>query len=159
MPEGLEEYDILPKMLPFFDRHLIYPIVADFQASADLNKFKFELLKDTNMTDFVGGLEKEIRGLSDIPKDYDKKREEVLKKRAQFEEDSSKLRGLLEDADVVSNLRSDKVANLNYLKEQHGVTEEMVNTLYDFGQFQYSCGAYGESAELLYQFRVLVRMF
>jgi translation initiation factor 3 subunit E len=150
------EYNILPKMLPFFDRHLVYPIVADFDSSPELTKFKFELLKGTSMTDFVGGLEKEIRGLSEIPKDYDKKREDVLKQRAQFEEDTEKIRGLLGDADVISNLRSDKVANLNYLKEQHQVTEEMVNALFDYGQLQYSCGAYGDAAELLYQFRVLV---
>lgn len=35
------------------------------------------------------------------------------------------------------------------------VTIEMVNVLYDFGNFQYSCGNYAAAAELLYQFRVL----
>ena len=33
---------------------------------------------------------------------------------------------------------------------------EMVNVLYDFGRFQYSCGDYVNAAERLYQFRVLV---
>ncbi|KAF2666566.1 eukaryotic translation initiation factor-like protein 3 subunit E [Microthyrium microscopicum] len=157
-PDGLElesQYDVLPKMIPFLDRHLIYPIVADFEPSDELTKFKFELLKETNMTDFVGGLDQEIRGLSEPSKDYDKKREDVLKKRAQLEDSTSKIRDLLGDSEVIQNLRSDKVANLNYLKETHGVTEEMVEALYNYGQFQYSCGAYAESAELLYQFRVL----
>lgn len=149
------QYDLLPKMIPFLDRHLIYPLVADADPSAELTKFKFELLKTTNMTDFVGDLDTEIQGLSEVPKEYSRKREEVLAKRAQFEEDTAKIRAVLEDADIVSNLRSDKLANLNYLKE-HGVTEPMVNTLYDYGQFQYDCGAYGSAAELLYQFRVLV---
>lgn len=36
------------------------------------------------------------------------------------------------------------------------VTMEMVNVLYDFGRFQYSCGSYVNAAEPLYQFRVLV---
>lgn len=31
----------------------------------------------------------------------------------------------------------------------------MVNALYEFGNFQYSCGNYGAAADLLYQFRVL----
>jgi translation initiation factor 3 subunit E len=149
------QYDLLPKMIPYLDRHLIYPLVADIEPTEELTRFKFELLKTTNMTDFVGNLETEIRGLSEVPKEYLKKRDEVLAKRAQFEEDTSKIRAVLEDPDIVGNLRSDKVANLNYLKE-HGVTEDMVNTLYDYGQFQYDCGAYGSAAELLYQFRVLV---
>ncbi len=149
------QYDLLAKMIPYLDRHLIYPLVADVEPSDELTQFKFELLKTTNMTDFVGNLETEIRGLSEVPKEYSRKRDEVLAKRAQFEEDTSKIRAVLEDPDIVSNLRSDKLANLNYLKE-HGVTEDMVNILYDYGQFQYDCGAYGSAAELLYQFRVLV---
>lgn len=31
----------------------------------------------------------------------------------------------------------------------------MVDTLYEFGMFQYNCGNYGAAADLLYQFRVL----
>ena len=61
------------------------------------------------------------------------------------------------DENVVTNLRSDKVQNLAFLKENHGVTVEMVNQLYEYGQFQYSCGVYPHAAELLYRFRVLVR--
>lgn len=123
----------------------------------EITEAKFELLQHTNMTDFVGELYAKINGLDERPHSYVKKREEVLQRRDLFQQETSKITSLLEDADVVGNLRSDKVANLNYLKDQHGVTVEMVNTLYDFGQFQYSCGDYGSAAELLYQFRILVR--
>lgn len=152
------QYDLLPKMIPYFDRHLLYPLLNDLEDSPEVTRMKFELLKPTNMTDFVGDLDAELNGLPERPQEYVRKREEILKRREQFEEETSKIRGLLEDADVVSNLRSDKVANLNYLKEQHGVTIEMVNALYDFGQFQYNCGDYASAAELLYQFRVLVSL-
>jgi hypothetical protein len=47
---------------------------------------------------------------------------------------------------------------LAYLKDTHDVTVEMVNQLYEFGSFQYSCGVYPHAAELLYRFRVLVRL-
>jgi translation initiation factor 3 subunit E len=114
-----------------------------------------ELLKPTNMTDFVGQLYQDIHDLDEAPAEYTKKREEVLKRRDQLEEETSKISGLLDDEAVVNNLRSDKVANLSYLKENHGVTVEMVNQLYKFGQFQYSCGVYPHAAELLYRFRVL----
>lgn len=152
------EHSLLTKMIPYLDKHLIYPLLADSDPSPELTRLKYDLLKSTNMTDFVGGLEKELKGLKEVPKDYDRKREEVLKKRAEYEEATDKLVRLLEDQDVVGNLRSDKVANLNYLKTDHGVTEDMVNALYDFGKFQYECGAYDHAAELLYKFRVLVSM-
>ncbi|KAG9251032.1 uncharacterized protein F5Z01DRAFT_664453, partial [Emericellopsis atlantica] len=35
------------------------------------------------------------------------------------------------------------------------VTMDMVNALFDFGQFQFRCGQYGPAADMLYQFRVL----
>ncbi|MFD2960106.1 hypothetical protein, partial [Klebsiella pneumoniae] len=44
---------------------------------------------------------------------------------------------------------------MKFLEEQHGVTIDMVNVLYDYGRFQYSCGSYSNAAELLYQFRFL----
>jgi len=36
------------------------------------------------------------------------------------------------------------------------MTPEMIQTLYKFGQFQYSCGNYGGAADMLYHYRVLV---
>jgi translation initiation factor 3 subunit E len=156
----MAENDLLGKLIPHLDRHLIFPLLqfadeADESAGA-YTKAKFELLKHTNMTDFVGDLHAKMEGLSERPPQYAKQREEVLQRRDQLQQETSKITGLLEDSDVVSNLRSDKVANLNYLKEHHGVTVEMVETLYDFANFQYNCGDYGSAAELLYQYRILV---
>ena len=36
------------------------------------------------------------------------------------------------------------------------VTVDMVNQLYEFGLFQYSCGSYQHASELLLRFRMLV---
>jgi translation initiation factor 3 subunit E len=156
-----EQYSLLPKLMPNLDRHLIYPLLnfsADEDAEQPLEQKKMllELLKPTNMTDFVGQLYQDVHNLDDMPAEYTKKREEVIKRRDQLEEETSKISGLLDDENVVTNLRSDKVQNLQYLKDSHGVTVEMVNQLYEFGSFQYSCGVYPHAAELLYRFRVLV---
>lgn len=156
-----DKYNLLPQLMPNLDRHLLYPLLnfpneEGVEQPLQQKKIVLELLKPTNMTDYVGQLYQEIHNLDAIPDEYKRKREEVLKKRDQLEEATSKISGLLDDENVVTNLRSDKVQNLQYLKENHGVTVEMVNQLYEFGQFQYSCGDYGHAAELLYRFRVLV---
>ncbi|KAK8163042.1 eIF3 subunit 6 N terminal domain-containing protein [Phyllosticta citrichinensis] len=155
-----EQYDLLPKMIPNLDRHLIFPLIQftfgpDEEQTVQDKKVKLELLRATNMADYVGNLHAEINGLAQPADEYTKKREEVLRKREQFEEDTKKVLDLLDDETVVSNLRSDKTANLNYLKDNHGVTPEMVEKLYEFGQFAYSCGDYDRAAELLYRFRIL----
>ncbi|KAJ5601615.1 hypothetical protein N7510_011149 [Penicillium lagena] len=153
------QYDLLPRLIPYLDRHLVFPLL-EFSADTDeedkeLTRAKYELLKHTNMTDYVANLWQEINDSDSIPDEFVKKREEVLAKLQHYQEQSEKITELLQDEDVVGNLRSDKAANLRFLEEQHGVTNEMVNSLYDYGRFQYSCGSYGNAAELLYQFRVL----
>lgn len=155
-----EEYDLLPKLIPYLDRHLVFPLlefatVHEGEDADDITKSKYELLKHTNMTDYVANLWQDINKSDTMPEEFVKKREQVLEKLREYEEQSSKITELLQDDSVVGNLRSDKAANLKFLEEQHGVTIDMVNTLYDFGRFQYSCGSYGNAAELLYQFRVL----
>lgn len=156
-----EQYSLLPKLMPNLDRHLIYPLLnfssdEDAEQTTEQKKLLIELLKPTNMTDFVGQLHQDVDGLDDMPDEYKQKRDQVLQRRNQLEEATSKISGLLDDESVVTNLRSDKTQNLAYLKESHGVTLDMVNQLYEFGQFQYSCGVYPHAAELLYRFRVLV---
>ncbi|KAI5303115.1 hypothetical protein KEM56_007895 [Ascosphaera pollenicola] len=163
-PEEIaREHDILPKLIPYLDRHLVFPLL-EFASGQDdgneareveLTRAKYELLKQTNMTDYVANLWQAINNADDIPQEFVTKRDEVVQKLQQFSESTSKLTDLLENEDVVSNLRSDKVANLKFLEEQHGVTINMVNALYDYGKFQYSCGSYGNAAEMLYRFRIL----
>ncbi|RDW78226.1 eukaryotic translation initiation factor 3 subunit E [Coleophoma crateriformis] len=159
MAAEMENHDLLPKLMQNLDRHLIFPLLqfaADEEdASPDITKAKFELLKTTNMTDYVAQLYCEIEGAEEPPKEYATKRSEVLARLEKFEQDTEKITDLLSREDVVTSLRSDKVANLEFLKKEHDVTIEMVNVLYDFGNFQYSCGNYGAASELLYQFRVL----
>ncbi|KAK1083051.1 eukaryotic translation initiation factor 3 subunit E [Friedmanniomyces endolithicus] len=145
---------VLPKMLPYFDRHLIFPLLND-QDAENTTALKYELLKTTNMTDFVGDLYAQLHDLSEPPAEFAKKRDEVLEKLAKFQEETNKIQELLADADVVGNLRSDKESNMKYLKDNHEVTPQMVEQLYDFGQFQYSCADYESASELLYRYRIL----
>jgi translation initiation factor 3 subunit E len=157
------EYAFLSNMIQHLDRHLIFPLLEHQLNSEDISQQRyddlklaiFNLLKNTNMIDYVGNLYKEIHKSDTIPSQYAKKRAEVLQKLAKFEEESTHLTNLLNDEAVTSQLRSDKVANLKFLEESHGVTQEMVDNLYDFGRFRYECGLYPEAADLLYRFRVL----
>ena len=154
-----EEYDLLPKLIPHFDRHLIFPLLEFLSGQqedpTEITKTKYELLKQTNMTDYVSSLWQEINNSDSPPEESSKRREEVLQRLQLFAEETNQIDELLNDDSVISNLRSDKVANLKFLGEQHGVTVEMVDMLYDYGRFQYSCGSYANAAHLLDQFRIL----
>lgn len=158
--EVAEQYDLLPKLIPHLDRHLIFPLLQfrsdqEDEETTELVTTKYELLKTTNMTDYVANLWQNLNDSDDMPEEFVKKREEVLQRLQIFTEETNQISELLEDDSVVSNLRSDKVANLKFLEQQHGVTVGMVDMLYDYGRFQYSCGVYGEAARRLDQFRIL----
>ena len=154
------EYDLLPKLIPHLDRHMIFPLLEfissqDGEDATEVTKTKFELLKNTNMTDYLVGLWQEIHDSDDVPDEFAKRREEVLQRLELFSEETNQIDELLNDDSVVSNLRSDKVANLKFLEQQHNVTIQMVDMLYSYGRFQYDCGKYADAAHLLEQFRIL----
>lgn len=131
------EYDIVPKLVSHLDRHMIFPLL-EFSASQledeegnlkdagkarEIVQAKYELLKKTNMTDYVANLYCELNDLppEQRPEEFAQKRENVLARLEQFEQETGKIRELLATEEVVSNLRSDKVANLEFLKRDHGV--------------------------------------
>jgi translation initiation factor 3 subunit E len=124
--EVAKEYDLLPKLVTHLDRHLIFPLlqfVADQEdePTQAITKAKYELLKKTNMTDYVATLYCEMNGVDEAPKEFATKRQEVLDRLELFGQESEKITDLLGREDVVTSLRSDKVANLEYLKKEHDV--------------------------------------
>ena len=157
------EHDLLPKLIPHLDRHLIFPLLEfvsgqtpeDDAPDPALTRTKYELLKQTNMTDYVLSLWQDVHSSDDVPEEFRTKKEEVLNRLSILEGETAKLDELLSDESVTSNLRSDKVANLKYLETTHGVTSQMVDQLLEFGNFKYSCGSYDSAAHLLDQFRIL----
>ncbi|KAJ4990693.1 eukaryotic translation initiation factor 3 subunit e [Stagonosporopsis vannaccii] len=159
-PSVAEQHSLLPQLMPNLDRHLLFPLLnfssdEDAEQTPEQKQLLLALLSPTNMTDFVGQLHQDVHGLDDMPAEFAAKREQVLSKRDALEAATARISELLDDEAVVTNLRSDKAQNLQYLSESHGVTLDDVNRLYEFGQFQYSCGVYPHAAELLYRFRVL----
>ena len=158
--EVTQENDLLPKLIPHLDRHLIFPLLEflsnqDSEEGDEITKTKYELLKQTNMTDYVASLWRELNNSDETPEEFVQKREEVLQRLSLFTEETSKIDELLSDDSVVSNLRSDKVANLKFLETNYDITIQNIDMLHDYGRFQYSCGSYANAAHLLDQFRIL----
>ncbi|KAK0672133.1 eIF3 subunit 6 N terminal domain-containing protein [Cercophora samala] len=166
---GGSEYDLLNKLAPNLDRHMIFPLlefsasqlvdengqVRDEAKARQITQAKFALTQRTNMTDYVANLYCELEGLNEAPAEYAERKKQVFSQLEKYEQQTAKITELLERDDVVNALRSDKVANLEFLKREHDVTIDMVNALFDLGNLQYSCGNYGDATETLYRFRVL----
>lgn len=138
----MAEYNLLPKLVGHLDRHLIFPLL-DFEAgqvaedddakALEFTKAKYELLKTTNMIDFIGNLKAELEGLEEAPAEFNEKRQTVLSRLEQYEEETSKITDLLGREDVVTNLRTDKAANLEFLKNDHGVGYSLYSNISRLG--------------------------
>lgn len=123
---------IMPRIAPHLSRHLLFPLIQFYGEEAEekgddalakqILSGKIKLLEDTNMTDYVASLYCELHGVSDPPAEYTKKRQDVLAQLEQYEQATAKIADLLTQDEVVNGLRSDKVANLEFLKNQHGVS-------------------------------------
>lgn len=154
------DHNLLPVFVRNLDRHLIFPLL-EFEAGKDgvdtlqITKAKYELLKQTNMADYVASLWQEVNAKQDVPEDFSKMREDVLRKSETLAAENARMDELLGDDNVVSNLRSDKVANLKFLETSHNINVTDIDKLYEYGRFQYSCGSYSSAAHLLDQFRIL----
>ncbi|KAG0164914.1 eukaryotic translation initiation factor 3 subunit E [Apophysomyces sp. BC1034] len=154
------KYDLTLRMIPFLDRHLVFPLLEFLElkkvyAAEDLLKAKYDLLCDTNMVDFVVELYKNIHHIDETPKEFAGKRENVLAQLEELQAEAQKVMEVLEKPEVIAALRHDKAQNLQYLKDNHNITEDRIRILYQFGQFQFNCGDYGGAADMLYHFRVL----
>jgi len=130
------DYGLLPKLAPHLDRHMIFPLlefslnqlvdektgrVTDEKKAREITQAKFALLKKTNMTDYVADLYCELQGLDQPPVEYADRKQKVFSQLEKFDQETGKITELLDREDVVNNLRSDKVANLEFLKKDHDV--------------------------------------
>lgn len=123
---------VLAKIAPHLSRHLLFPLLefeenkaheaGDEARARQILGGKITLLEDTNMTDYVASLYCELHAVADPPAEYTRKRQEVLQQLEKYEQATQQIADLLTQDEVVNGLRSDKVANLEFLKNQHGVS-------------------------------------
>ncbi|KAJ1978591.1 eukaryotic translation initiation factor 3 subunit E [Dimargaris xerosporica] len=156
----MAEYDLTSRMIPHLDRHLVFPLlqflsVHQLYNENDLQQAKYDLLSKTNMVDFTKELYKHIHHIETDPEEFVEKREQVLTTLEELQTKAEQVMEVLENPDVISALRQDKFQNFQFLKENYNVTNEMIETLYRYGKFQFECGNYGGSSDMLYHFRVL----
>ncbi|WWD20809.1 eukaryotic translation initiation factor 3 subunit E [Kwoniella shandongensis] len=156
----MAEYDLTQKLIPHLDRHLAIPLlnhlsdIAIFPAE-QLAKAQYDLAKGTNMVDYIEGLHEQTKG--EESKDFAKLRAEATARYQELQEKAQPVMKVIEDPDAVAKLRSggDKEKNLELLRSEYQIDIDQINALYHFGQYQYTLGAYGPAANLLYHFLLL----
>ncbi|KAG8935544.1 eukaryotic translation initiation factor 3 subunit E [Tulasnella sp. 418] len=156
----MAEYDLTAKLIAYLDRHLAIPLLSflsenDIFPADQIIKAQYELAKETNMVDYYAGLYQQVYPGEDVPEEFAEKRKLAMETNERLEGEAQAVLDVIEKPEVAQALRQDKNQNLQYLKDNYGLTLDQITALYNFGQFQYTYGNYTGAADYLYHFRIL----
>lgn len=140
----MAEYDLTKTVIPYFDRHLVFPLLAWLVDNTtfpvkEVQIAQYELAKGTNMHDYAVSLFQQIHPDELVPEgefsilfrtvdtfflisvEFSKKREEVVSTNERLQQEAQAVLNVIENPDVAQSLRQDKIQNLQYLKDNFGV--------------------------------------
>jgi len=144
-------FDYTPMIVPHLDRHMVLPILQFLQANKlgkeeDLLAATVEFAQGTKMVDFFAAQYKQLKKTDQIPKNMEDLRSEVLKQLVDWKEACTPLLDVLNDTELVNELRHDNNFHIEYLKRHYNATEDNVNQLYRYAKLNFDCGRYRDAA-------------
>ncbi|VDD91466.1 unnamed protein product [Enterobius vermicularis] len=174
----MAEYDLTKRMVPFFDPHLVIPLlefiepreIYDYTSMVEMHR---KVLLMTNMIDSVI----ETYQPGDVPEELEKRKIEILNQREKLKAKVDPVVEILEtDAcKALMDARDGTTRLYEYAVANHGVcafflkavivagslckslfTDDMIDSLFRYAKFQYECGNYSAASLCLYYYRSLV---
>ncbi|KAJ3029182.1 eukaryotic translation initiation factor 3 subunit E, partial [Rhizophlyctis rosea] len=77
---------------------------------------------------------------------------------ARFEElqdDTAEILNKVQDPNVIQQLKQDKIANAQFLKDNYGFELDMLTSLYNSAMYNFAVGFYQGAVDMVYNFRIL----
>jgi translation initiation factor 3 subunit E len=114
-------YDLLPTMSRFLDPQLAFALLEfirtrEIYKDSDIVEAQIKLLKATNMVEFTMELYNELHGPNTAPKEMEERRDAVLKRISELQENSKRIIEVISDKNTVQNLKADRNLNITFLK-------------------------------------------
>uniref|UniRef100_A0A7E4VHV2 Eukaryotic translation initiation factor 3 subunit E n=1 Tax=Panagrellus redivivus TaxID=6233 RepID=A0A7E4VHV2_PANRE len=148
----MAEYDLTSRLAPFFDLHLVIPLLEFVEArkiydEGSLSEMRRQLMLKTNMIDSAI----ETYPENAVPEELKVRRDAVLKERDLLKSQCDPVVEILERDDVKEMMDSarDREGNSKF-------KPEMLDILYRYAKFQYECGNYSAASICLYYYRNVV---
>ncbi len=152
----MAQWDLTPKMSPYLDRHLIFPLLEFLSVKAiydetDLLRGKLELLSNTNMVDFVMDVHKSLYPDQEVPATLKEKRTVVVENFKKLQNETEPILKIFVDPEVTRQIQNSRDSKqlLDYLMKNHNFQAEMIDTCHSFAKFQYECGNYSGNSTYL----------
>lgn len=162
----MAKYDLTHRLAQFMDRHLVFPLLEflsdrELWEEREVAEAKLELLRKTNMVDFMLEVEASLGEMSPEAEAAAKaKRSSVVAQLKSMQTETLPIVEILEKDEVTTQIKGgldrDGAKLLSFLQTNYGFRPEMLDQLYAYAKFQYDCGNYSGASEYLYYYRLLV---
>eukprot|EP00879_Flechtneria_rotunda_P008745 GHRR01009159.1.p1 GENE.GHRR01009159.1~~GHRR01009159.1.p1 ORF type:complete len:433 (+),score=137.31 GHRR01009159.1:130-1428(+) len=156
----MAQYELSSTLAKYLDKHLYLPLLEFLQAQGiyaeeDMLRAKIALLQNTNMVDFAMDIHKDLRQTDDVPAAMVQRRQEVVQRLRSLQAAANPVLAALSDPGVRRQLRQDRSFNLQYLIEEHGISADQVEALYQLSKFHYECGNYSAATDVIGEYRLI----
>lgn len=158
------EFDLTGTISEYLDRHMVMPLLEFVENNpsmqgvykqSDLMQAKLDLISNTNMVDYAVEIHNELHG-TEAPEELLKRRDMVLNAMQMLQEDASPLLSILGDEKLMAELTESGSFTMDHLSENFEITTEVLEAVYEYGKFQFDCGNYEDTAELMHVYRLLM---
>jgi translation initiation factor 3 subunit E len=144
------------KVIEFLEADKVYVDKKNpMECASEVVQAKLDLLNTTGCVDYAIKVHKQLHPKEAEPAEMGQRKMEILKKMKKLEGECAPLVELSKNADLVRQLRMEKLFHIGYLKENHQIEPEMVDALCAFAKCRFDAGQYEAAAELLGIFRLL----
>ena len=164
MSENAKKYDLTRKMSPYFDIHMVIPLL-DFLCEVklydakDITNEKITSVLKTNMIEVVEDEyqkfadDKEMSAAYAAQKDEMERKKEVIFDQLDHEpEDVQKVREFFQNEALIAELKSSGNLTIENLTTTHAITLEDLESYCRHGKFKYECGIYIEGIFIVYEY-------
>jgi len=160
--QGLEQWDLTSKNSSYLDRHMMFPLLEYLDglieadkipySSKDVAAARLSLLRPTHMVDYAVDIYKSVHGESaEIPEEMNVQKTEVFKQLEELESGCKPLTDICTKEEEKTKLISSGKWNLAALSQEPDskITPEVLETYRKTAKFQFECGAYQKSRDML----------
>lgn len=164
MTELSKKHNLTRSMAPYFDIHMIIPLL-DFLAEEklfdpkDIAKEKIKSILSTNMLDLVDDEYKKFENDTEMTTVYASQKDSMeIRKTEIFDlldnepADVQKTRDFFANEILISDLKSNAILTLDHLTTGYGISLESLENYYQHSKFKYECGVYKEGKYLFKAF-------
>jgi len=162
--EAAAKWNLTSSVSPYLDLHMMFPLLeyvdslisinAIPYSSSDVAAARLSLLKPTHMVDYAMDIYRELHGQdAEIPEEMEEQKRKVYEVLAELKADEGckAFEDLCHNEELKNKLIIANEWNIAALtlKPELGITEEVIETYCQLSKFNFDCGDYASSKEMI----------